>query len=44
MQLAECGSDLAGVLLTLVNPRAHGRDVFSDSVYFSRTIKKYYTG
>ena len=41
-QIAKTGGHLAGVALSMVDPRKHAQHGFADSGYYSNNIKKYY--
>jgi exopolysaccharide transport family protein len=41
-QLVEAGANVAGVVLTAVDVRAHSKDAFTDSVLYTGRLRKYY--
>ena len=41
-QIAKTGGHVAGVALSMVDPRKHAQHGFADSGYYSNNIKKYY--
>ncbi len=43
-QLIDAGSDVAGVVLTMVDVKKHARYGYADSGYYYGRVKKYYTG
>ncbi len=43
-QLTQAGARVAGVVLTMVDPKKHAKYGYGDSGYYYGRIKKYYTG